>query len=76
MLSIALKLMTPIAAGEVSSMSITCSGFFARNSIPARLRPQNVQWCFMPHQQPRAVSIGSSTSPSRTVLAYPLSVRA
>src|SRR6476661_7644651 len=36
-------------------MSITCCGALARNSMPARLRPQNVQWCFAPHQQPRSV---------------------
>ena len=35
------------------------AGALLRNSMNEPLRPQNVQWCFSPHQQPRALSMTS-----------------
>ena len=36
------------------------SGDFERYAIPRAFSPQKVQWCFAPHQQPRALSNRSS----------------
>ena len=47
---------------RVRSSSMTRSGDFSRKAIVEPLRPQNVHWCFWPHQQPRLLSAG------RTVL--------
>ena len=38
------------------------AGLLLRNSIEEPLSPQNVQWCFSPHQQPRAPSTTSCGS--------------
>ena len=44
---------------------------FERNFIVSPLRPQKVQWCFSPHQQPRDVSNGmwKPSDGSRTPVA-------
>ena len=38
------------------------SGDLLRNAIVSPLRPQNVQWCLAPHQQPREVSTTTCTA--------------
>ncbi len=37
------------------------SGDLLRNAIVSPLRPQKVQWCLAPHQQPRDVSTTTCT---------------
>ena len=45
-------------ADSAAMSSTTRAASFARNGISSSLIPQNTQWLFWPHQQPRALSNG------------------
>lgn len=58
MLSVAAKRPMPNSACSVSISLSTRGADLALNAMPSPFRPQNVQWCFCPHQQPREDSNG------------------
>src|SRR5688572_16016115 len=62
MLSTTATLGTAWRSTSVRSSSKKRSADFDRKAIVEPLSPQNVQWCFAPHQQPLADSTGRWTS--------------
>ena len=48
----------PAAVERAVSLGATRLGDFERYAIEVPLSPQKVQWCFSPHQHPRADSSG------------------
>src|SRR2546423_1293195 len=63
MLSVIATRDTPCASNRRRSSRSTRSGDFSRIVMPWPLSPQNVQWLFCPHQQPRLVSYARCTVP-------------